>query len=126
MANTKTNTATEEKNYTIKDLKNGRYEAVVTVSAEIFQKSYSAIVENTAKTVKMDGFRPGAVPKSVIEEKMKDQMIVETFERLAPTMTWLVLGTEKLEPIMPVKYKEIPEKIKGCLFLRQPFNRTDY
>jgi trigger factor len=101
-----------EKNYTIKDLKNGKYEAVVTVPADVFQKSYEALVDKTAKTIKMDGFRPGAVPKSIVEEKMKDQLIVETFERLAPTMTWLVLGTEKLEPITPVKYTSLPEKME--------------
>lgn len=100
------------KNYTIKDLKNGKYEATVTIAADVFQKSYDALLEKNSKTIKMDGFRPGAVPKSVIEEKLKDQLIAETFERLVPTMTWLLLSTEKLEPIMPVKYTQLPEKFE--------------
>jgi FKBP-type peptidyl-prolyl cis-trans isomerase (trigger factor) len=106
------NTNSVEKNYTLKDLKNGKYEVVVKVPADVFEKSYTALVDKTVKTVKMDGFRPGAVPKSVVEERMKDQLLGETFEKLVPTMTWLVLGTEKLEPIMPVKYTSLPEKME--------------
>lgn len=105
-------TETQTKYHTVKDLKNGKYELTIKIPADIFEKSYKALLEKNAKTAKVAGFREGKVPVNVVEEKMKDQILAETFEKIAPTFTYVAIGGEKLEPVSPVKYTKLPEKLE--------------
>jgi FKBP-type peptidyl-prolyl cis-trans isomerase (trigger factor) len=100
---------TQNKNYTVKDLKDGKYEITITIPADLFKKSYEAALAKTAQTIELKGFRKGKVPVNVVEEQMKPAVLIETFEKIAPTYSWVALGGEKLEPLMPVEYTNLPK-----------------
>ncbi|HQG57808.1 MAG TPA: trigger factor [Candidatus Dojkabacteria bacterium] len=99
---------TEAKIYSLKDLKNGKYQISINIEREAFNKSYKANLEKQAKTVEIKGFRKGMVPTSVIEETMKDAILKDTFEKLAPNLVMYALQDAKISPLVPVKYLGIP------------------
>lgn len=103
---------TQTKYHTLKDLKNGKYALDIKIPADIFEKSYKMLLEKKSKEVKVPGFRNGKVPATVVEDNLKDQVLAETFERIAPTFSYVAIGTEKLEPLAPVKYTNMPEKLE--------------
>jgi len=113
MADTNSNTSktkeAQEKNYTVKDLKDGKYELEITIKADTFKKAYDAVLKDTAATIDLKGFRKGKVPVEVIENQMKGTILVETFQKIAPTYSWYAVVTEKLNPMIPVDYKNLPK-----------------
>jgi FKBP-type peptidyl-prolyl cis-trans isomerase (trigger factor) len=103
---------TQPKYHVVKDLKDGKYELTIKIPADVFGKSYKSVLEKKAETAKAPGFRAGKVPTKVLEDQLKQEMLAETFERLAPTFTYIAIGTEKLEPVSPVKYTKLPEVLE--------------
>jgi trigger factor len=70
---------------------------VITISAEDMTK---AIEENTKKVVnsaKIDGFRPGKAPVSVIKSKYNDQIMSETMQAVVSRSLTKVIMDEKFD-----------------------------
>lgn len=70
---------------------------VITISAEDMTK---AIEENTKKVVnnaKIDGFRPGKAPVSVIKSKYNDQIMAETMQAVVSRSLTKVIMDEKFD-----------------------------
>lgn len=109
MDNTKKSTDGIEKNYSVKDLKDGKYEITINIKGENFQKAYEAVLADTAATVDLKGFRKGKVPTQVVENQMKGTVLLETFQKIAPTYSWYAVVTEKLTPIIPIDYIKLPK-----------------
>lgn len=99
----------QQKNYTVKKITDSKYEIDITISKDIFKKSYDSLLDEASKKVDIKGFRKGKVPKEVIEEQLKEQILIETFEKIAPTFTWVALSTEKLNVLIPVEYSNLPQ-----------------
>ena len=102
-------TKQQEKNYTVKDLKDGKYELNFTISKTVFETTYKSLLEKSAKDVEVKGFRKGKVPASVVEEKYKQPLLIEAFEKLASNYVWIAVSNEKIDPIVPVKYEDLPK-----------------
>lgn len=101
------------KTYTRVDVSKESIELTVTVPSEAFIKSYNTILEKEAKEVNVKGFRKGNVPSDIIEGKLKDSILFETFERIAPVYVGQAVNEEKLDIIAPPAYKDIPKLEKG-------------
>ncbi len=101
------------KTHTRNDISAESVELTVTLPSEAFVKSYNTLLEKESKGVDMKGFRKGSVPSDIIESKLKDSLILETFERIAPIYVSQAVTAETLEIVAPPAYKEIPKIEKG-------------
>lgn len=84
-------------------------ELEIVIPSKAFKTSYDALVAQQTKEVKMDGFRQGSVPKEVIEGKMRDELLLKTFERVAPIYISQAVSQEGLDVIAPPDYKSLPQ-----------------
>jgi FKBP-type peptidyl-prolyl cis-trans isomerase (trigger factor) len=101
------------KSYTREDISKDSIELTVTVPSDAFIKSYNTLLEKEAKETNVKGFRKGSVPSDVIEGKLKESLMFETFERIAPVYVSQAVTEEKLDIIAPPAYKNIPKLEKG-------------
>lgn len=102
-------TNNDDRLYIVKDLKNGKYQMTVRIERKSFDENYSENLAKKAKTVEIKGFRKGMVPTSVVEDNMKDVVLKETFEKIAPDLVMFALKEEDLTPLVPIKYTKISE-----------------
>ncbi|MBI2356530.1 hypothetical protein HYV12_00515 [Candidatus Dojkabacteria bacterium] len=102
-----------DKTYTRKDVSNDSIELTVTIPADAFIKSYNTLLEKESKGANIKGFRKGSVPSEMIEGKVKDSILFETFERVAPLYVSNAVATESIEIVAPPAYKDIPKLVKG-------------
>lgn len=87
-------------NVTVKPLEKSEVEITVTLPWEEWKKYREKAFENIAKDVKLPGFRPGKVPREVIEKKYGKEAIVLEAADIAVQMSYPeVLRTEKLDTI---------------------------
>lgn len=103
----------EDKKYSVKNLENGKYEISLTIPAAAFEKSYNAMLQNSAKDINLKGFRKGKVPASSIEDQVQGSVLQETFEKVAPNYILQAIMEENIQPIMPAIYKEMPKILIG-------------
>lgn len=99
--------------YTKKDINEHTFELTITLPHDSFKKSYDLLLQNYAKDTDVKGFRKGKVPAGMISDQIKEVVKLEAFERLAPLYINTALNKEKLEPIAPPQYKEIPKFLDG-------------
>lgn len=74
---------------TIKDLEKSQKEISVTVSDAEMQKYVEKATEEIAKSVKLDGFRQGKVPKDIVMQKVGMEKIYEEASHMAIEETYL-------------------------------------
>jgi trigger factor len=60
----------------IKKLPQSQVEIEISVPAEKFEKFIDAAAEDFSKDLKIDGFRPGKVPRSVVEQKVSAEKVL--------------------------------------------------
>ncbi len=70
----------------------------VELPAEKVDEKVVQRLKQIAKTTKMDGFRPGKVPFSVVRERYQDQVRQEVFGELVQSSYFEALSSEKLMP----------------------------
>ncbi|HOT61211.1 MAG TPA: trigger factor [Candidatus Dojkabacteria bacterium] len=99
--------------YTKKEINGHTFEFTITIPADNFKHSYDLLIKDYAKDTDVKGFRKGKVPADLISDQMKEVVKLETFERLAPLYINTALNKEKLEPIAPPEYKELPKILDG-------------
>jgi len=97
------------KKYTVKEISNDTVEIEITIDKEVFKKSYNLLFNKEAEKIDLKGFRKGKVPKNVLEDKLKDSILLETFERVAPMYVSQAVQEEKIEIVAPPVYKEFPK-----------------
>ena len=95
--------------YTKKDINEYTFELTIKIPHDSFKKSYDLLLKDYSKDSDMQGFRKGKVPTSLISDQVKEMVKFETFEKLAPMYINTAITKEKLEPIAPPEYKEIPK-----------------
>jgi len=96
-------------NYKRTHLKKDTIEFAITIPKKNFKESYDTIAKDKAKDLDLKGFRKGQVPENIVKENLGDTIKFEVFEKLAPLYINSALKKEKIEPIAPPTYKEIPK-----------------
>ncbi len=95
--------------YTRKDINEYTIELDIKIPADSFKHSYDLMLKDYSKDLDIKGFRKGKVPSNLISEQVKEVVKFETFERLAPMYINTAISKEKIAPIAPPQYKEIPK-----------------
>ncbi len=62
----------------------------VSVPVEQVEKAYQARLKKVAKTIKLDGFRPGKVPAHVVESRYAEGIRQEIAGELLPAFTTFI------------------------------------
>jgi trigger factor len=70
----------------------------ITVAAELFEKEFDGRVRHLAKTQRVDGFRPGKVPVSVITKRFGQGIFQEVAGELMQRNFFEAIMAEKLNP----------------------------
>ncbi|MES9964415.1 MAG: trigger factor [Candidatus Sedimenticola sp. 20ELBAFRAG] len=70
----------------------------VELPVEQVNEAVEKRLKEVARTVKLDGFRPGKVPMSVVRKRYTDQVYQEVFGDLVQSTYFQALAQEKLQP----------------------------
>lgn len=70
----------------------------VELPAEQVNEEVEKRLKNISRTARVDGFRPGKVPLSVIRKRYQDQVLMEVHGELIQSTYFEALGQEKLQP----------------------------
>lgn len=85
---------------TITKLEKSRVEIKAIIPATVFDGYKTRALENIGKSAKVDGFRPGHVPASVIEKKVGDGNILDEMAQLAIMDAYpTILNQNKIDAI---------------------------
>jgi len=95
--------------YTRKDINEYTVELEMKIPADSFKHSYDLMLKEYSKDLDIKGFRKGKVPADLVSDQVKEIVKYETFEKLAPMYINTAISKEKLEPIAPPQYKELPK-----------------
>lgn len=98
-----------DKTYKRKNISDTSVELEITIPVGAYTKSYEAVIQDEAKNVDIKGFRKGAVPKEIVEPKVKDLALLKTFEKLAPMYISQAVTAEQLDMVAPPAYKVLPQ-----------------
>jgi trigger factor len=88
----------------------------ITVAAEVFEKEYDGRIRHLAKTQRIDGFRPGKVPASVIAKRFGTAVEQEVAGEIMQRHFFEAVVAEKLNPAGAPKVEPKPRK-KGEEFV---------
>lgn len=73
-------------------------EFIVTIPHEEISTRVQGGLEKRAKSIKLDGFRPGKVPVDVVEKREGDQIVSEVMDQLLNETAQKVLKDNKIRP----------------------------
>ncbi len=73
----------------------------VTVPAPEVDKAFDAVVREVGKHAQVPGFRPGKVPKSLLEKQFAERIRGEVRERLVEGSLFPALQEQKVAPVAP-------------------------
>ena len=91
----------EEKKETKKKGKANEHLIEVKIEGKEWEAALDKAFAKKQKTVKVDGFRPGKVPRSVFEKRFgKEALYFEAADEVVPEAYMKAMGDSKLEPIV--------------------------
>jgi len=93
-----------------KGLKRG-YEVII--KSEDFDNGISTKTEEIRKTIKVDGFRPGKVPASIVQQKHGDSIKAEVLNKLINDNVFNIIQEKKFRPIAQPKVDLKEKKSDG-------------
>jgi trigger factor len=98
-----------------KGLKRG-YEVII--KSEDFNNGINIKTEEIRKTIKVDGFRPGKVPVSIVQQKHGDSIKAEVLNKLINDNVFSIVQEKKFRPIAQPKVdlKENKSKTDDTVF----------
>jgi trigger factor len=70
----------------------------VTVPVKILEDAYDKRIANLAKTVKVNGFRPGKIPLDYIKQRYSDTARQEALSEVIQSSLYAAINQEKLNP----------------------------
>ncbi|MCX7677660.1 MAG: trigger factor [Spirochaetes bacterium] len=82
-----------------KKLKNATVEMVIEVPQSRVEVEYKSVIDRIAKNAKIDGFRRGKAPLSLVESKFEKEATSEVIENLLKTTYIEVLQEKEYKPI---------------------------
>jgi FKBP-type peptidyl-prolyl cis-trans isomerase (trigger factor) len=81
-----------------------KYVYEVTISREKFESTREGISKNLAKSVRIQGFRPGKAPKNLLDKEVSSKSLTESINALLPEAALEVIQKEGLNPISSLNY----------------------
>lgn len=93
-----------------KGLKRG-YEVII--KSEDFDNGINTKTEEIRKTIKVDGFRPGKVPASIVQQKHGDSIKAEVLNKLINDNVFNIVQEKKFRPIAQPKVDLKEKKSDG-------------
>jgi trigger factor len=99
---------------TDKKLENAQVELTVELPVETVQGSYDAVYKELQKSVKVDGFRKGKVPLSIVQSRFSGEADSRAAEKLVQDSFWNAVSEKKVSPISRPTYdfqKVSPDEI---------------
>jgi len=93
-----------------KGLKRG-YEVII--KSEDFDNGINTKTEEIRKTIKVDGFRPGKVPASIVQQKHGDSIKAEVLNKLINDNVFNIIQEKKFRPIAQPKVDLKEKKSDG-------------
>ena len=93
-----------------KGLKRG-YEVII--KSEDFDNGINTKIEEIRKTIKIDGFRPGKVPASIVQQKHGDSIKAEVLNKLINDNVFNIVQEKKFRPIAQPKVDLKEKKSDG-------------
>ncbi|MDQ3001804.1 MAG: trigger factor [Fibrobacterota bacterium] len=104
----------------------------IEVERERFDKIFDQKVKKYRKEVRINGFRPGNVPKEVIAKRFKDPINAESLEALVEEVLKEACKEHNIEPIAPGRIDKLeneagkPILVKAILEVDPPVDVKDY
>lgn len=102
-----------EKNYTTKKISDSTIEITVTIPGDAVKASYETMIKKEMEKTNVKGFRKGKTPRELIESQMKQAILFEVLNRLAPLYLSNAVTKENIELIASPEYKDIPEELSA-------------
>jgi trigger factor len=104
----------------------------IEVERERLDKIFDQKVKKYSKEVRINGFRPGNVPKEVIAKRFKDPINAESLEALVEEVLKEACKEHNIEPIAPGRIDKLenelgkPIMVKAILEVDPPVDVKDY
>jgi trigger factor len=104
----------------------------IEVERERLDKIFDQKVKKYSKEVRINGFRPGNVPKEVIAKRFKDPINAESLEALIEEVLKEACKEHNIEPIAPGRIDKLenelgkPIMVKAILEVDPPVDVKDY
>ena len=104
----------------------------IEVERDRFDKIFDQKVRKYSKEVRINGFRPGNVPKDVIAKRFKDPINAESLEALVEEVLKEACKEHNIEPIAPGRIEKLeaeagkPVLFKAVLEIDPPVEIKDY
>ena len=87
----------------------------ITVPAREVQEEIEGAVRELARSAKVPGFRPGRVPRGVLEKRFGDRLRADVNEKLMRSSLAEALEKEHIAPLSPPEILTTPDDDDGCL-----------
>ena len=104
----------------------------IEVERARFDKIFDQKVKKYSKEVRINGFRPGNVPKEIIAKRFKDPINSESLEALVEEVLKEACKEHNIEPIAPGRIEKLeneagkPVVFKAILEVDPPVDVKDY
>ncbi|MEO7425493.1 MAG: trigger factor [Fibrobacteria bacterium] len=104
----------------------------IEVERERFDRIFDQKVKKYSKEVRINGFRPGNVPKDVIAKRFKDPINQESLETLVDEVVKEACKEHNIEPIAPGRIDKLenevgkPIMVKAIMEVDPPIEVKDY
>jgi trigger factor len=102
-------------NISEKKLENSRYEIDVEIPKERVEVEYKMVYDKFIKSAKIDGFRKGKAPLSLIESRYSEAADHEVADNISRHEFWNAVSEKKLTPITEPKF-EFEKAARGSAF----------
>ncbi len=104
----------------------------IEIPRERFDKIFDQKVKKYTKEVRLNGFRPGQVPKDVVAKRFKDPINAESMEALVEEVIKEACKEHNIEPIAPGRIDKLeneagkPIMVKAIMEVDAPLVIKDY
>ncbi len=118
--------------YTLESLDSCTRALRVEVPAEELAPRLDAAFQDLVRSVRVPGFRPGKVPRALVERRFGDHVRAEVMDRAIPEHTAEALQEAKLVPLGPPTVDEVtwnagePLRFRAVVEVRPPVTVKDY
>jgi trigger factor len=102
------------------------------IPRERLDKVYQDKLKKYGKTIKVNGFRPGAVPKAVIESKFREPIAAEALETLVDDAVREACKEQGIDPVGPGRVEKLenedgkPVSVKAIMEVDPPVELKNY
>jgi FKBP-type peptidyl-prolyl cis-trans isomerase (trigger factor) len=93
--------------YTRENLSDSEVKINITLPGDAFTQSYNKMLKQRLDDTQLKGFRKGVVPDNLVDDHLKQAIMTETFEQIAPYYVNAAVMKEEIKPAAPPKYTDL-------------------